>query len=363
MGEQFATWRQSRHNPTNNPKQIEAGCLDCHSPQGATPSAIGGAGLAQLMSYLASDDGGTRKPARVSDASCLQSGCHIKERFQDTEIKIGKSVVFRHKGHFQTESLDGHGDQCSACHAKQSPTKHFEVANETCFLCHLRPDVKNDRLAPCEVCHTVPTTSLQEQISDDDKEKKPITHQSLRDAGVACRGCHYPLIEGTGSVSREACTACHSAEDTLAQWSDGTAARTACADCHPNSHRYQIALLKGGAFEDGTSRTPNLMFTVKTNCTGCHVETRHKDGRTVMAGSGEACADCHTKQHLKMLEDWKTSVAKEVAGVKEVEQEAAEALSAARGRVSDNVLHEAEALIEKGREYVRLVELGNGKFR
>jgi formate-dependent nitrite reductase cytochrome c552 subunit len=80
----------------------------------------------------------------------------------------------------------------------------------------------------------------------------------------------------------------------------------------------------------------------------------------VKTGSAETCANCHTPEHRKMLDDWKKTLESEVGFVKEVETEALAALAAAEGKRSNEKLQEARQMIAAGQELLKVVQIGNG---
>lgn len=244
----------------------------------------------------------------------------------------------------------------------------------------------------CSLCHTVPTKSLQQQLSADDPSKQPITHQTLEKAGVPCESCHLHEVAGSDEIKTDECLDCHSASAALSsKGRDGklmhdehVAGRRAdcldchrpsrhggkkdyldevrfvCAQCHRDSHRFQRTLLAGESVSENVSPVPGLMNAVKTNCTGCHTETKHSKGQLVRTGSAETCAKCHTPEHRKMLDDWKKTLESEVRFVREVEAEALVALAAAEGKLGAETLGEARRMIATGQELLDVVRIGNG---
>ena len=68
----------------------------------------------------------------------MQSGCHDKAKFEDTELKFTDKARFKHKVHFTDKALEGHNITCDTCHFKVTEKKHFEVPKEICYLCHLK---------------------------------------------------------------------------------------------------------------------------------------------------------------------------------------------------------------------------------
>ncbi|MCP4287491.1 MAG: cytochrome C, partial [Gammaproteobacteria bacterium] len=83
-------------------------------------------------------------------------------------------------------------------------------------------------------------------------------------------------------------------------------------------------------------------------------------GHDVRTAAGETCAACHTKQHYKMLGDWKKQLENEVVDAEEVEAEARELLAEHKDGLSTEKLGQAEAMIAKGSELLNIVRVGNG---
>jgi predicted CXXCH cytochrome family protein len=420
MAEQYESWKISKHYAQNNEKSEEAGCIECHFLPGEEKSLrTKYRGIRHLTAYLYDPDAHLPIRPVVEDGSCLRSGCHAKTAFQDKELKFTEKSVFKHKAHFEKEMPKGQTLACDDCHIKHSAKKHFEVPKEICFTCHFKPDgmqavakaagqAKMIRVSftrgpkvdfnkganKCSLCHTVPTKSLQSQLSVDDPNKKPVTHQTLEKAGVPCEGCHLHQVEGTAEIKTSECLDCHNASRELfAKGKDGRlmhdehvatrradcldchqpidhgaknkkayldGVRADCAQCHDDQHRFQKILLTGAPVSENVSPVAALMDGVATNCVGCHVKERHADGQSVMAGSGEACAACHTPEHTKMLDDWQKTLESEVRVVAEVEAEAREALKAAEGKLAEATLKEAREMIATGSELLSIVRVGNG---
>ncbi len=430
MTEQFTAWKKDKHFASNNEKSQEAGCVDCHILPGEENSMKEKfRGLRHLSASLY--DANMPLPIRpvVNDESCLRSGCHSKEKIQDKEIKFTKKVRFKHKAHFEDKALKGQqGLSCETCHFKVTAEKHFEVPKDICFLCHLklekptleqavmeevtigekavqeisfrqRPAIDfNQGASKCETCHEIPTKSLQGQLSAEDSKVKAITHQTIKEAGVACEGCHYEIVKGhgevnTGNVVSNGCLTCHNRNDELlSKATDGklmhgqhiASSRADCFDCHSviehknrtdhldfvredctlchqDQHKYQKMLLAGIPVTDGIRATPHLMFKVNTNCMGCHLKKDLNKGHAVRTGAPETCAACHTPEHKKMLSDWRKQVGNEVKGAQELELEAQEALEQAIQKGFDsNTIAEAREMIAAGQKFLEIVRIGNG---
>ncbi len=427
MDEQYQAWKTSEHYSPGGDPEKRAECIDCHFlPGGKRSFKANMEGVRHLAAYLYDPDAPLPIRPVVKDGACLRSGCHAKEAFQDKELKFTKKAVFKHKIHFE-KGLGGRNLPCDSCHFKVTAKKHFEVPKEICFLCHLklekpilekaeveqitfgdgavdritfrqRPSIDfNQGASKCDICHTIPTKSLQAQLKDGDTLKKPITHQTIKEAGVACEGCHFEVVEGhgeinTGNVVSNGCLTCHNrSKELLAKAADGKLMHDAhvgqpradcfdchsviehknrtdhldfvredCGLCHQDQHKYQKILLAGVAIAEGIRATPHLMYDVNTNCMGCHLKKKLSQGHAVRTGAPDTCAACHTPEHKKMLDDWKIQVEKEIAFTQEVETEALEKLSGADGKLEAKTLAEAREMIAAGQEFLNVVLVGNG---
>ncbi|MHA1597546.1 MAG: NapC/NirT family cytochrome c [Alphaproteobacteria bacterium] len=428
MTEQYEGWKASKHFAANNPDGNQAECIECHflpgEKKGIKAKLVG---LRHLAAYLYNPEAPLPIRPVIKDASCLQSGCHSVEKFQDTEIKFTEKTRFKHKVHLSDKALKGQKLTCDTCHFKVTEKKHFEVPKDICYLCHLKLekpvlaaaetelvsiDMKsiekisfrqrpatdfNQGASKCDTCHIIPTKSLQQQISAKNSMVKPITHQSIKAAGVACEGCHFEVVKGhgeinTGNVVSNGCLKCHNrSEQLLAKATDGKLmhdehiakpradcfdchgvvehknrrdhldfVRKDCVLCHQDQHKYQKILLAGIPVTEGVFAAPNLMFRVNTNCMGCHLKKSMSKGHAVRTGAPETCVACHTPEHKKMLDDWKKQIAKEVKYTEDIEQEALTALAAVESMIDPPKLMEAAGMITRGQEFLNVVRIGNG---
>jgi hypothetical protein len=135
--------------------------------------------------------------------------------------------------------------------------------------------------------------------------------------------------------------------------------REACFICHPNHHNYQKLLLLGKE-RQGAMNVPGLMYDVKTNCIGCHIEKRFIKGEKVLHGSAEACVACHTEKYYGMLKEWKNKIKEELEYALDIEKEAEQAIKAAEDKVSMEKLNQAKGMLRKGQKNLRMVEYGGG---
>lgn len=424
MTEQYEAWKSNYHHKSNNPDGMQADCVDCHFLPGEHHSLKAKyEGLRHLAAYLYNPDAPLPIRPVIKDGSCLQSGCHNREVLSQKEIQYTEKVRFKHEVHFSDKALDGSQITCDTCHFKTSEEKHFEVPEEICFLCHLKldkptldkaemgnEDVKkisfankpsinfNEGKSRCDICHTIPTMSLQSQLQVGDKSttKGPITHQTIQESGVACESCHFEVVKGhgeieTGNVVANGCLTCHNRSQTLLATAGDKAlmhdkhvpnkadcfdchtvvehknrtdhldfVREDCQLCHVDQHKYQKLLLSGAPVDGEISGVPHLMYEVNVNCMACHLKKTLSKGHDVRTASGDTCVACHTKEHNKMLGDWKESLAKEITDAEEVEAEARELLSELKDSLNQEQLREAETMIAKGSELLNIVRVGNG---
>ncbi|MCU7846117.1 MAG: NapC/NirT family cytochrome c [Candidatus Thiodiazotropha sp. (ex Monitilora ramsayi)] len=424
MTEQYDSWKSNYHHKSNNPDGMQADCIDCHFLPGESRSIKAKLeGLRHLAAYLY--DPTAPLPIRpvIKDGACLSSGCHTREKLSETEIQYTEKVRFKHGIHFSDKALDGYPITCDTCHFKVTEEKHFEVPEDICYLCHLKlekPTLDKARMggdeikritfgsmasidfnrgaSRCDICHVIPTRSLQSQLKVGDKSltKKPITHQTIQEAGVTCESCHFEVVKGggeidTGNVVSNGCLTCHNRSQTLlAAAADKELmhgkhipekadcfdchsviehknrtdhldfVREDCRLCHADQHKYQRLLLAGSAVDEGISGPPHLMYEVNTNCMACHLKKTVNRGHDVRTAAGDTCAACHTEQHRQMLLDWKASLEKEVADAGEIEQEAVQLLDEHGFRLEKEKRQEVEAMVTKGSELLNIVRYGNG---
>jgi nitrate/TMAO reductase-like tetraheme cytochrome c subunit len=424
MTEQYDSWKANYHHEDNNPDGMQADCVDCHFLPGEHSSLKAKyEGLRHLAEYLY--DPKAPLPIRpvIKDGACLQSGCHNRDNLAEAEIQFTEKVRFKHEVHFGDEALDGHQITCDTCHFKVTADKHFEVPVDICYLCHLKlekptldravmsnGDFKkitfadmpaidfNQGVSRCDICHTIPTRSLQSQLEAGDKSsiKEPITHQTMQEAGVACESCHFEVVKGrgevdTGNVVSNGCLTCHNRSQTLlANAGDRNLmhdkhvpnkadcfdchrviehrnrtdhldfVREDCQLCHVDQHKYQKLLLAGIPVNKEISGVPHLMYEVNTNCMACHLKKTVSKGHDVRTASGDTCAACHTEQHIKMLSKWKKTLKNEVSDAEEVEVEVRELMAELGSNLNAEQLGQAKSMIAEGIELLNIVRVGNG---
>jgi hypothetical protein len=377
----YNSWASTKHDKVR--------CVDCHYVPGEQYSVRAKfKGLGQLFTYISAKDKTVRKPAVIDDRSCLASDCHPQQKLNEKQYKFKEKIFYIHKTHFD-KTIEGQTLHCETCHQHVSAGKHFEVPKEACYLCHFKNTEFNEGRAQCSLCHEIPTKSLQKQKQEENIGEKPVTHQSLKEAKVPCQSCHYELIRGEGEIKEERCEDCHDVSETLSKLYDRklmhqehvakqTAncfdchrpirheqvefldpVRESCFVCHPDHHKYQKMLLMGENRDD-VMKASGLMYDVKTNCIGCHLDERTIKGEKVLHGSEEACVSCHTQKHDDMVKEWIDKTKEELKYALQIEQEAKEAIAVARGKISQEKLDRALLMLRKGQENLRIVEYGGG---
>ena len=365
--------------------------------------------LSKLTTILNMDETVVRTRPRIDDHSCTTSKCHPttgigkegeywtkKIKFSEyvREDKSKGVISYVHETHFDKKKwIEGQEIHCTTCHQRETGQKHFEVSREKCFLCHFKNTEFNIERSKCSLCHEVPTKPLQKQKKEGEvkPDEKPITHKSIEEAKVPCWSCHLQLVKGKGAIKEQQCLDCHDNEKPIMKEASNKKLmhkehvagqnascfnchepiqhnkeadfidpiRAACSACHPDHHKYQRMLLVGEG-RKGVPKTPALMFEVKTNCLGCHMDEKLKKGEKVAHGSAKACAACHTEKHEAMAKEWKDKTGEELKDAKEIEKEALDTIESAKGKVSDKKLKKAMAMLKQGQESMHIVEYGGG---
>jgi nitrate/TMAO reductase-like tetraheme cytochrome c subunit len=331
----------------------------------------------------------TLSPAE-DPVNCAECHGSRPDRYTTQKHRFMEKVLFVHNTHYDRKDwpLDVEV-YCTTCHQRQ--IRHFDVSKESCYLCHFKNIEFNEGLSRCSLCHEIPTGPLQQQKTGDRPGEEPITHQSLDEAKVSCQSCHLEIVKGTGNVDRDKCLYCHAPDVSIMGEAENQAlmhkehvstlqarcfdchepiehkgadfmevSRKNCQACHPDHHIYQERLLAGD-IDGEVPETPGLMFAVKTNCMGCHIEADHgRKDKGALKGSAKACVGCHTERHEAMLKEWKDKIRKELAAVEEVMHKAEGALKKAEHAVPEETFRKAMALLEQGQEFVNIVRYGNG---
>ncbi|MBI4848237.1 MAG: NapC/NirT family cytochrome c [Nitrospirae bacterium] len=393
MKKYYASWKSSKHG------EKDIACVDCHyAPGEHTTLKAKFKGLGQLFSYLSSKDTAVRKPAQISDLSCMTADCHPKEKFADKKLNFSEKIPYIHKTHFD-KTVEGQTLHCSTCHQHVRGEKHFQVPVVACYLCHFKNAEFNKDRSKCSLCHAIPAKPLQKQkketgvaVDASEGEEKPITHESLEKAKVSCQSCHYELVQGKGEIKRENCFDCHEyseemlkkAGDKKVMHKEHVAAQNAncfdchepithkkadfmdsvrlnCQSCHPETHISQTLLIAGTGGKGIEETYPIAHNEMRMNCFACHTKdgTDNK-GIKVKRGEEQTCADCHTERQKNLAKQWKEDVDEELMNARAVEKTAAQAIENARGKAPARSINKAVVLLKDGRENLTLVHAGGG---
>lgn len=320
--------------------------------------------------------------------------------------------------------IEGMVLNCTNCHQHETDRKKFEVTETSCHVCHFTNTKFNEGRARCDLCHDLPQKPIQtsgdkpitheilkeakvsctschieviqaigggqyeafyengelktamilgagrikegncfvchDEAKDlkEAKNKKLMHERHVTIKNARCLDCHQPIAHAKADKERPAPG--DRAGSELKQAAHDRIVWEGCAACHPEPHRYQ-GLLAAGLKREGVLSSPDPMHRARTNCFGCHTEKGLTDkGAKVLKASGRTCVACHTKDHDKMLKDWKKELAGEIEYAKEVEKEALEALAASKPKLSKEALAETMTMLEEGQENLNIVRYGNG---
>jgi hypothetical protein len=374
------------------------------------------------FSYLPLGGDTIRTRPQIVDASCMTAVCHGKsdDKFKTKKIKFTEKVVFVHEPHFdKKKQIEGQQVTCVSCHQHETDQKKFEVSKASCHLCHFKNVKFNESRGKCELCHELPKKPIQTSgekpithqiLKDADVSCGSCHLDVIQGSGGSKYEAYFEngelkttMVLGTGGIRKQSCQSCHDKQKELKEENNKKlmhqkhvtvknarclechqpivhtkadlekpadkehalmdlkqSIQYGCAVCHPEPHRYQ-RLLAEGAKRNDVFASADPMYKARTNCMGCHVEKKlTKTGLNTMMASAGTCVQCHTKDHKKMLDDWKTELAKEVREAKEIEQEALDALEDAKAKLSEDKLAEAHQMLAEGRENIDIVQFGNG---
>jgi len=362
----YQSWQASEHNNVT--------CTKCHFEPGLAGTVRGKMeGLVQVANYLSSSYTRRKPWADISDASCLASGCHEGQLLSDS-VRF-KGVTFGHSAHL-TKINDGKKLKCTSCHAQIVQGNHIVVTEETCFLCHFKPELTtddrlNEKLSNCQGCHQRDTTS---QVVDSFNHNEVVRQQ------IDCTRCHSRTIVGDGYVPPETCQHCHFQPADLEKYSEpdtlhkihivghnvecrqchtriqhklnkvSSIDELTCTNCHSKTHREQVTLFTG-ASPDTLKNTSNPMYEAGLDCASCHVFHGQMLGESgVKRAKPASCENCHGKGYGRLLKLWGQSATTKLKNFSEDIDE----VDAAIPRSATSAL----ALVEEARRTLHIVEVG-----
>ena len=297
----FDAWETSNHS------DIE--CITCHIEPGLKGTIEGKfVAVSMLVNYATGLYKRSKPWAEISDASCLQGGCHETRLLQGVEDF--KGVRFDHQPHLNQPRRDREL-RCTSCHANIVQGTHISVTSSTRFLCHLKPDTTGQltELSECIKCHTPPQGEAAVATFD---------HSEVLTRGVDCNSCHASDISGDGFVPPIRCNTCHAELDHIERYSDlefihqkhvterkvdcgichipirhGQEARDLavqelnCGECHGGEENTINLVWKGEL--PGVPPTPPVMQRVGMTCNSCHIEPIHRKDGTFATPECERC--------------------------------------------------------------------------
>lgn len=365
-----ASWSTSKHN------KVE--CIECHFP----PSIKGELwrkfqASVQVVKYVTKQYG-TKPWTQIEDASCLRSGCHVREQLPKKQVR--PDVAFDHLPH-----LSGFRRvtrlRCTSCHSQIVQGNHMVATLSTCYLCHFKHTPEGSRLRNCTTCHTLPIRNTRGAQGYD--------HQMANERRVSCLSCHGDVIQGTGEVPRERCLDCHMEPARLARYNDvefmhrnhvtdhkveclrchqeikhglqtvqaSTGSTLNCTSCHPGQHS-ETQQLYGGVIPGETSTQADPMADARVACQGCHLEHKQMPGGSDVYKAGvSGCANCHGEQYGRLLTMNRNAINRLVAQVRPGLNQARR-LANSTGSLEQRV--QALALLDSAERKVREVERGGG---
>ena len=315
------SWKASSHR--------NVACTQCHYAPGFFNHLKGKWVDGQVsLAYFISGKKPTMPHAEISDASCLQKGCHKIEDLQGDMIY--KNVAFSHGKHLD-ELKRGMKLRCTSCHAQMVQGQHLTVHETNCFICHYykagpkgEEECLSCAIGGCTSCHFEPK-------GDINVKGWSFNHRKYIERGVACEKCHLNVIKGDGHVPEGKCVQCHNEPEILVtKYPLGAACTrimsriirsnapiatlpfgmklgrsprlthspTNCDKCHTKEIHMGPQQVYRGIGGIGVPDSPSLMFTTNVDCIACHRKTEESQAalhttQYAERAVEEACVDCH----------------------------------------------------------------------
>ncbi len=332
------SWKVSTHR--------QVACTKCHYEPGFLNHLKGKWVDGQVsLAYFLSGKRPSKPHAEISDAACLQKGCHKIEDLKGDLIY--KNVAFSHKKHLG-ELRRGMQLRCTTCHAQLVQGAHLTVHEINCFICHYyKAGGKGEE--ECISCAVGGCTSCHIEPKGDIKVKGwNFNHKKYIARGVMCEKCHINVVRGDGHVPEGKCMQCHNEPELLRtkytpqfmHKNHVTDHKIECADCHSHIQHeigpiltmvhspavcdkchtkdmhYPLRDFYRGSGGIGVPDSPSLMFITNVDCIACHRkgEESHAALYTTKYAEkalGETCVDCHGEGWDETLKHWKKLLVKE----------------------------------------------------
>ena len=388
MDSYIDSWKASSHQ--------NVACTQCHYEPGFFNHMKGKWVDGQVsLAYFISGKKPSKPHAEISDASCLQKGCHKIEDLQGNMTY--KNVAFSHGAHLG-ELRRGMKLRCTSCHAQIVQGKHLTVHETNCFICHYyRAGLRGEKeciscaIGGCTSCHIEPKGDIT-------IDGWSFNHRKYIERGVACEKCHLSVIQGDAHVPEGKCLECHNEPEILVtKYTSQTLHRqhvtdhkiecaschtplrheigqiptiahtpSNCDKCHPRDAHMGPKEFYRGTGGIGIPDSPSLMFMTNVDCVACHRKTESSQAaihttKYEEKAIGEACVDCHGEGFDETLKYWKTFLSKmendtnqRIYNVQKVLYDSEKA----QGKPSD--VKRSKTLLNEARHNFSLVNLGRG---
>jgi nitrate/TMAO reductase-like tetraheme cytochrome c subunit len=382
------SWKASSHRHVT--------CTKCHYEPGFSNHLKGKWVDGQVsLAYFISGKRPSKPHAEISDASCLQKGCHKIEDLQGDMIY--KNVAFSHGQHLG-ELRRGMKLRCTSCHAQLVQGKHLTVHETNCFICHYfkagakgEEDCLSCPVGGCTSCHIEPKGDINVKGWN-------FNHRKYIARGVACERCHLSILQGDGHVPEGKCVECHNEPELLTtkytsvrlhknhvtdhkiecsschtalrheigQISTMSPVATACDICHGKAPHLGPRDLYRGNGGIGVPDSPSLMFTTNVDCIACHRRREESHAALHTTKYAEkaiegACVDCHGPGFDESLRHWRGLLSKTESETNQrlfTVQNALFDLEKTGG--SSTQFKKAQHLLNEARHNYSLVLLGKG---
>lgn len=325
-----ASWKASTHNFVR--------CAQCHYEPSFWNHLKGKWRDGQVSLVLFVTGKRSPKPhAEISDAACLQAGCHQAEKLK--REMIFKNVAFDHGRHLE-ELRRGKKLRCTTCHSQIVQGAHITVTETDCFICHFykagaRGEQRSLSSATCGSCHIQPKGNLV-------VEGVKFNHRKYIERGVPCLECHRGINKGDGAVLENKCIECHVEPDLvrtkypsefihrkhvtdhkvecyrchsqIKHEISGQPVMTefagSCERCHASNVHFGPREMYAGTGGFGVSREPSTMFLTGIDCVGCHRSELESEEALFTTRYTEralirSCANCHGEGTEKMIVSWR----------------------------------------------------------
>lgn len=388
MNSYIDSWKASSHR--------NVACTQCHYAPGFFNHLKGKWVDGQVsLAYFISGKKPTMPHAEISDASCLQKGCHKVEALRGNMVY--KNVAFSHGKHLD-ELRRGMKLRCTSCHAQIVQGQHLTVHDTNCFICHYyKAGPKGEE--ECLSCAVGGCTSCHFEPKGDIKVKGwSFNHRKYIERGVACEKCHLNVIKGDGHIPEGKCVECHNEPEILStkytsqfmHKNHVTDHKIECSGCHTplrheigeipslahfptncdKCHTKEIHMgpqqVYRGIGGIGVPDSPSLMFTTNVDCVACHRKTEESQAalhttKYAERAVEEACVDCHGEGFDNTLRHWKTLLSRAEMETNQRVSNAQKALYDLEKTAGRNApFRRAQSLINEARHNYSFVLLGRG---